>query len=210
MSNVSDEIKNRIEALPDYFLPLKTLLSRYISSGCTIQEGAIRVGRFRKYQHDHYRVTVFPPAHPDWLIRASENNLPLDYIKLLSYMNGCSVFSMGFFGFTPSMQEDPPHLDRRRLQCLDLTTANERWIINFKNLPRGRFYVGGRSYSHAENLGYFMLESGRMEGYLCSGERISSWESIWHLLSVDIEDEEIRISEGKIASQQPDKDSPAD
>src|SRR5947207_1137775 len=79
MSQTSDEVRRRTEALPDCFLPLKEVVYRCFPSGCTIQEGAVRVGRFRKYQHDHYRVTLFPPAHPNWLIRTSQIELPLDY-----------------------------------------------------------------------------------------------------------------------------------
>jgi hypothetical protein len=75
---------------------------------------------------------MFPPAEPNWLVWRRSFEVPLDYQQVLSYANGLTIFSISLFGFTPSMQEDPPRLDRRKHQCLDITMANETWIIGYK------------------------------------------------------------------------------
>src|SRR5262245_54290059 len=49
-----------------------------------------------------------------------------------------------------------PWLDRSRLQCLDLTAANETWTVELKNAPRGFIYFGSGFCSSKENKEFFM------------------------------------------------------
>ena len=90
-------IEERLAKFPARLEPLKLLAFRYIRRGVCVRDGVIRLGRHRKYEHDHYYITIFPPAEPDWLVRRRSYELPLDYLQLLSYANGLSVFGLSFF-----------------------------------------------------------------------------------------------------------------
>ena len=108
-------------------------------------------------------------------------------------MNGLDLFSISLFGFTPSMQGQSPRLDRSRLQCLDLTTANETWIVSVKNAPREMLYFGSGRYSSREDQHFFMDEEGRIQGFLKSGSRVGEWASLWELMEKEGAAEEERI-----------------
>ena len=193
-------IEERLAKLPACLESLKLLALRYLQRGRCVKDGAIRLGRYRKYEHDHYHITIFPPAEPDWLVRKRSYEMPLDYLQLLSYANGLNIFGLSFFGFAPSMQEDLPRLDRSRGQCLDLTLANETWNINYKNTPNGSVYVGYRPYSE-ENAGYFMDEAGSLCAMLKGGSRIKQWPSLWQLLSDEIQKEERNVHDWNLTRQ---------
>jgi len=168
--------------------------------GYRLQEGCIRLGRFRKYDHDHFHITIFPPAVPDWLVERRSFEAPLEYLKLLSYMNGLWLFDMNFFGFTPSMEGPFPRLDRSRIQCLDLTTANETWIIDVKNPPGSSLYFGSvpyyplkeGNYLSRENTLFFMNEAGRVRALLKGGTQVGEWPSLWDLIAQEGAAEEQR------------------
>jgi hypothetical protein len=189
----SDIIKERLDAMPDCFDWLKQLALRYLGKGCRLQEGCIRLGRFRKYDHDHFHITIFPPAEPDWLVERRSFEVPLDYLKLLSHMNGLRLFEMRLFGFTPSMQGSFPRLDRSRLQCLDLTAANETWTIDMKNAPGGFIYFGSGFYSSKENKEFFMNEAGNIRALLKRGIELGGWPSLWALIAQEGAAEEQRV-----------------
>jgi hypothetical protein len=186
-------IEKRLNGFPQCLDSLKQVALRYIPRGACIQDGAMRFGRHRKYDHDHYHITMFPPSKPDWLVWRRPFELHLDYLQLLSYANGVCIFSITLFGFRPSMQEDPRSLDRSRNQCLDIGMANETWIIGYKNVSPGSVYIGGRAYTYHENSGYFMQENGAVYAMLNSGRRVGEWKSLWQLLP-----EEIALEEAKL------------
>src|SRR5436190_19614344 len=152
MSSLLSIINDRLNALPPCYEALRDMVCRYLSSGCCIHEDSIRVGRFRKYDHDHYHITIFPAAKPDWLVAPRSFEVPLDYLKFLSYCNGLQLFELSFFGFSPSMQDTPPKLDRTRLQCLDLTLANESWRREMRNPPADCLYFACSPYSYDQNM----------------------------------------------------------
>src|SRR5215471_5864992 len=113
-----DIIRERISKWPACFDWFRQLCFRYVDKGSRIQQDVVRLGRFRKYDHDHFHINIFPPADPNWLVERRSYEVPLEYLKLLSYMNGLWFFDINFYGFTPSMQGEFPRLDRSRFQCL--------------------------------------------------------------------------------------------
>jgi hypothetical protein len=192
MKSEIDVVKERLTALPACFDWLRELGFRYLSKGYRLHDECIRLGRFRKYDHDHYHITIFPPADPGWLVERRSFEVPLDYLKMLSYTNGLRLFEMSLFGFTPSMQGTFPRLDRSRLQCLDLATANETWIEGIKNAPRGFLYFGAGSYSYKDDKHFFMNEAGYVRAFLKSGTQVGEWPSLWELIIREGAEEERR------------------
>ncbi len=186
-------IDGRLKSMPAAMQPLTQLALRYLPRGYRVDDGAVRLGRHRKYEHDHYYITIFPPSVPEWLVRRRSFEVPLDYLQLLSHANGLTIFGIDLFGFTPSMQEDPPRLNRRKHQCLDITTANETWSIGYELAPRGSVFVGSRSYTSDQNSGYFMNENGSVCSLLKNGRLVGKWPSVWRLLSEEIEIEEAKL-----------------
>ena len=91
MRSDADLIKNRLDALPMCFDSLKEMVYGEIPDGCLYHENSIRAGRFRKYEHEHYRITMYAPADPNWLVERRSFEVPLDYLKFLSYMNGLEL-----------------------------------------------------------------------------------------------------------------------
>jgi hypothetical protein len=183
MSSLLSTINDRLSALPPCFEPLREMVLRYLASGYCIYENCIRVGRFRKYDKDHYHITIFPPANSPWLVARRSFEVPIEYLKFLSYSNGLQLFELSLFGFTPGMQQTPPKLDRTRLQSLDLTLANESWLVEVKNPPVGCIYFGCSPYNYEQNMLYFMDEAGSVRALLKDGRSLRQWPSFWQFLA---------------------------
>ena len=173
---------DRFSTIPESFAPLREHAEKYVRFGITTDEaGTVSVGPNPKVAPRYFIIRIFPPAHPDWLTRRRGYQVPGNYLDFLSIANGCFAYGMSLYGFTPSMQAVPALLSRSRLQCHDLTTANEVWIGGF-HLAERLFHFGSRHYSYTENVGYFMEESGSVRSLLKSGSQVQQWSSFTSFL----------------------------
>jgi hypothetical protein len=119
------------------------------------------------------------------LVRRRSYEVPIEYRRFLACANGCFAYGMSLYGFAPSMESGSPHLDRTTLQCLDLTRANDTWSKEFL-LPQTLFHFGSRDYSHTEDVGYFMEESGSIRAFLKSGRELEGWSDFSRFLQDEL------------------------
>src|SRR5262249_47483095 len=96
---------------------------------------------------------------------------------LLKATNGCFIFGTSFYGMAPSMLTKPPHLDRTKLQCHDIATANREWKREYTNAS-DQFHFAYRSHSDTENAGYFLVGKTTIRATLKSGEVIGEWSDL--------------------------------
>ena len=82
-----------------------------------------------------------------------------------------------------------PLLDRSKLQCLDLGTANEGWIVEYQ-VDRSLLYFGGRHYSYTENSGYFMSAEGQVQAIRKNGKILGQWASFSRFLRDELREAE--------------------
>ena len=70
----------------------------------------------------------------------------------------------------------------------------------FKYLDKWKdlFYIGGRSYSYSENIGYFIKEN-EILSIRKNGEILKTWDTVIEFLS-----DEIAISEKQMLEKAPD------
>lgn len=175
-TNLKNMISERLKAISESFAPLCEHAERYVHFGTrTDEDGTIAIGHNPKIAPEYFIFTIFPPAHQDWLVKPRSFKVPAAYLRFLSVVNGCFAYRMSLYGFAPTMQASPPLLSRTRLQCHDLTLANEYWHIEFR-LREQLFHFGGRNYSHSENAGYFMEEGGGVRSLLKSGREVQRWD----------------------------------
>jgi hypothetical protein len=118
------------------------------------------------------------------LTQRREIEIPLEYLKFISYVNGLRAFSISLAGL---------HESRR-----DIVHSNENICDGaYKVVPRDLVYIGSRHYNAQDNVGYFMNDSGTVTGYLqTNGTKLKSWPSLWDLFSEELEPEEERMKEG--------------
>lgn len=176
----------RLSNIPEIFRPLRDHAERYLHFGATLDEAAvISIGPNPKVAPLYFVFRIFPPAVPDWLIRHRTYEVPIEYLRFLACTNGCFAYGLSLFGFTPSMQSDPPLLHRTILQCHDLTTANETWRREYQR-STGCLHFGSRHYSYTEIVGYFMDEFGGIASYLKSGREVQRWENFTSFLQDEL------------------------
>lgn len=179
-------ITERLQSLPDVFHPLREHAERYLSSGAVIHEtGVVSIGRDPKVAPEYFLFRLYQPAPTEWLVRRRSYQVPLEYLRFLASANGCFAYGMSLYGFAPSMESGTPHLSRTVLQCLDLTLANDVWRREFR-LPQPLFHFGSRHYSHTENVGYFMEESGSIRTFLKSGRELEGWSDFSRFLQDEL------------------------
>lgn len=167
-----------LKRIPDAFSPLREHAEKYVRFGADIDESStVCVGRNPKIAPQYFVFQFFSSALPAWLAKRRAYEVPIDYLRFLATMNGCFAYGMSLYGFTPSLEATPGLLDRGVLQCHDLTTANETWIIEY-NVPEPAFLFGDRHYSYTENVGYFMDELGPIRSILKSGRQIGHWTNM--------------------------------
>jgi len=106
MATQDEAVFRKIESLPDCYSALKEHLSKYVSTDCLFEEdGSLQMGRNIKVAPEYFMFRLYPPAQSNWLTKKRAFEVPLDYLKFLSYVNGCFAYSMSLYGFPPSMEK---------------------------------------------------------------------------------------------------------
>jgi len=163
-------ISERLKAISENYAPLCEHAECYVHFGTRMDEdGTIAIGHNPKIAPEYFVFTIFPPAPQDRIVARRSYETPAEYLRFLKVMNGCFAYRMSLYGFGSLL------LDRTRLQCHDLTKANEHWCHGFQIRER-LFHFGSRSYSISENVGYFMEAGGGVRSLLQSGREVQRWD----------------------------------
>ena len=190
MDSTQQQIENRINQFPEVLTSLRDKAQIYSQHNSAISsEGEISIGHRPWVAPQNYAITLFPPADPAWVTGYRQKAIPLFYKDFLSICNGLFTFSLSLYGFTSSLQSATPLLDRTKLQCHDLATANHLWIAEYK-IDQRLFHFGGRSYSYEENCGYFCSPDGTILSVLEDGRVVGTWNDFSSFLADELDEAE--------------------
>jgi len=153
-------VRARCADLPSFLEALGDHVERYRTQGIVLDSlGTLSVGHQPWRAPLAYAFHLFSAADPSWVRGFEERHhiiLPAPYREFLRSMNGCWAYSLALYGLAPSLQAGVPHLDRKRLQPLDLGHANTDWKLEYRG-GNAEFHFGGRNWSREEPVGYFMM-----------------------------------------------------
>jgi len=196
---LTTKINLYLDRLDPELSAVRTIARTFLKERCSIEpDGTVR--NFHKHDlgAENFAIVLFPAADAQWLRNPENRYIPDSYRSILASINGLFVFDFRLFGLTPSMQRPSPRLDRSKLQCPDLGLANIDWIRQFQ-LAEQLFYFGGRTISFEENVGYFLLENGRIQSIRRSGEVLKEWPDFPEFLNEELSSA-LRFANPSIAS----------
>jgi hypothetical protein len=184
------KIKEYVDSLPPELSALRDLALRYLPYCSSIDtDGKIQIAHRPWVAPLNYSITLFPPAKKTWIKKFKGWHIPDSYRDLLLATNALFAFGLSLYGLTPSLQGNPPLLDRSRLQCLDIGLANQDWIFEYE-VDRALLYFGGKEYSFTENSGYFMSSDGQVQAIRKSGKVLGRWDSLAQFLQDELNEAE--------------------
>jgi hypothetical protein len=191
MNPIKEKINKLLNNFDNEFISIKNCGKKYLKYCSIIDiDNSIKIGHNPIVAPENYMIVLFEGITKNWTNKFKTNTkieLPEIYKNTLLKMNGCIIFDMNLYGLTPSIYNNKL-LDRTKLQCLSLDTANTNWIHEY-NIDSKYFYFGSRSYSYDENIGYF-IEDDKIKTILSNGKIINEYKSIKEFLT-----EEIKIAE---------------
>ena len=134
---------------------------------------------------EYYALELWPGL-TEATIRGYETRVAVEfadaYREFLLQVNGATIGGLSVMGIPPSLLRDPPVLDRRTRQPLDIATANHSWRHNYAANP-DHLHFAGLEWSAKENAGLFMDRRGEILGVLKSGSLVQSWSGLEGLLA---------------------------
>ena len=185
---VQQQIAERLRLLPAACAPIVEHAARYTRYCSSIATGeTLQIGHAPWVAPEAYAFRLFPVAKKAWFQRFREDTgrpIPSGYRDFLLGANGCSAYGLSLYGLPPSLQRDPPVLDRARPQPLDLGAANRHWAREYQG-SGGAFHFGGRAWSREENVGYFWAEGG-LRSLRRGGEVAGEWPDLPALLAEEL------------------------
>ena len=192
MNPIQQEILRGLDEFPDHLAVLRNRparSARHCSSITT--DDTLQLGHQPWVAPEAYAVRFFAPAKKAWFAAFKERTgraIPTAYRDTLLVVNGCSVYGLELYGLPPSMQGREPRLDRSRPQPFDLGAANLSWVHEYATDP-GQFHFGGRSWTAAENVGYFWFDARKptLRSIRKSGEVVGEWADLSALLAEELE-----------------------
>lgn len=194
------QVRDRLAALPTFCGRLVDHASRYAGHSCQVaRDGTLQIGHMPWVAPMAYAFWLFPAADGRWLDRFESRvgvSIPPDYSGFLRALNGCHAYDLSLYGLAPSMQGDPPRMDRTVVQPLDLGTANTHWASDYLGGPRG-FYLGSRAWSYDERVGYFW-DDAAIACVRRNGDVVATWPSLPDLL-----DNELAVAERMMLEKAP-------
>lgn len=199
MNPVKIKILETLNAIPSEFCALKEHSLKYLKYSSIIDDDMIGIGHRPWVAPYNFAISLFSPAKKTWFSKYKlkcGKPIPVIYQKFLSVANGCFYYDFDLYGLTPSIQKDNL-LDRTKLQCHDLGTANEYWINAF-NVDKNSFHFGGRALNDDENVGYFINQDNAICVKKNNGETISQYSSFYNFLET-----ELKIAENMMIEETP-------
>lgn len=184
---MTNEINNFLNNLTLDWEPIKEQAIKYFDLDSKIRnDGAAQIFRRPWVAPQNFGLLLFPPVDKGWFDKFNENTnliIPKMYQDTLSEMNGCFVYDFSLYGL-PKTMYTTGLLNRTELQQYDLGTANTTWIHSY-SVNRDLFYIGGRAYSYAENIGYF-IDNDKIFSVRKNGEILNSWTTFSNFLKEEI------------------------
>lgn len=191
-----DSIKKRINAISDNLKPIKQISNKYLEFGGSFKDNNIMIYNQKWIAPLKYAIRIFEQTPIEIIAKIEKDNnikIPLIYKDFLQEVNGCFIFDFDLFGLTPSIYTTGL-LDRSKVQCFDLGTANKNWIKEY-DIDEKLFHFGCRAYSYDENIGYFMDSSGIIKSIRKNGQTIEEWSDFSEFLTEEIKKAEIMMIE---------------
>lgn len=191
---MGDEIERQLGALDDVLAPVRHVTQRLIDNTAIIDpgSGALLISHRAKVAPQAFAIVLYPGASGDSIARYEtihedelHSSIPAVYKRVLSNLNGASLFEINLYGLPISMSQSPPLLNRSLRQPLDLDTANFHWSRGYKPAP-ALFHFGSGPFSFEENLGYFLNPDETVEARRVGGERFGHWDSLKQFLEVEL------------------------
>jgi len=194
-----------IEKLDGELFPLKTVVQQLSSSETDFDPltGGLRLSHRPAIGTEAYACILYPGLDSDVIDRYEGINrtrtpryidIPSFYKGVIGHLNGAFVYQTALFGIPLSMAQAPPRLDRSVQHPLDVGPANEDWRREYE-VNHSQFFFASGSYSHTENVGYFLTPENHVEGYLRGGKKIAQWETLGTFLAVEVERAKARYVE---------------
>ena len=146
MNPIKKKILEILNDFPIAFSALKEHSFKYIKHSSIIYDDLIGIGHRPWVAPYNFAIALFSPAKKAWFLKFKKmygKSIPTCYKEFLLVSNGCFFYELNLFGLTPSIYGKNNLLDRSKLQCLDLGSANEYWIDEY-NVDENSFYFGGR------------------------------------------------------------------
>ena len=188
MNPIQDQVLERLKGLASSWAALAAHATRYAQYCSSIAtDDTLEIGHMPWIGPQAYAFRLFPPAKKAWIERfrhRAGRPIPPGYGEFLRTVNGCEAYGLSLYGLPPSLQREPPLLDRLRPQPLDLGTANQDWAHEYEGSGTG-FHFGARSWSHDENIGYFWTDEG-IRALRPRGELIAEWRDLTALLEDEL------------------------
>nr|WP_319399222.1 SMI1/KNR4 family protein [uncultured Carboxylicivirga sp.] len=183
-----DSLEKRLNTISDNFKPIKQISLKYLKFGGSNEENNILIYNQKWIAPLKYGIRLFENTPDEFITKFEKDNnvkIPVIYKDFLREFNGCFIFDFDLFGLTPSIYTTGL-LDRSKVQCFDLGTANRNWIAEY-DIDEKLFHFGGRAYSYDENIGYFMDSTGIIKSIRTNGQIIKEWTDFSKFLSEEIE-----------------------
>jgi hypothetical protein len=178
MNPTQTTILERLKKIDGRLQPLAAICERYTRYCSAVDlDETLMIGHQPWKGPEAYSFRIFLPAKKSWLSQYPRNEgfkVPTVYKEILSVTNGVHAFGLSLYGIPPSMMQKTPGLNRSKVQCLDVGSANLDWKIGFPGQEEG-FHFGGRHYSYTQNSGYFMDRNGKIVAVLKTGEVVGAW-----------------------------------
>ena len=182
-------IKERISKLPDYLNSVKEFAKQYIDPSISkIEDDILFIGHQPEIAPKYYRLIIWPGISNDLIMkyeRINQIQIPEKIQHLLSASNGISLLGLDIFGIPESMLNEPPLLDRSKLQCKDISMAKDWFNSNLDTTHL--FYFGARHWTYEQNCSYFLTNDERIESYLENGDKLYKWDDFHSFFSDEIE-----------------------
>jgi len=159
MDVLNPRIEARFRELPDDWAALRRVATKQASTGDSVDDdGAVRVGHRPWVAPKNFALLVCPPAPSSWYEIYEQLHavvIPPSVRHILASANGIHALGLSLYGMPPSMVENPPRLDRSRLQCFDLATAIKDWSREF-GAGSDLCHFGGR-VARDKRFGYLVV-----------------------------------------------------
>jgi hypothetical protein len=182
-------IADRLSQIPAVLAPIAEAAVRYSAYPSKVGgDETLYIGQRPWIAPQSYTIIVYPGIDKDIVGTYQARfgiNIPESYTKFLHSLGGAFLFGMSLYGIPPSMMGDPPVLDRSKLQCLDLATANKHWRNEFNTDPNF-CHFGSRHFSRTEDVGYFINDSGIVLCVRCGGAIQGEWQDFSQFLKDEL------------------------
>lgn len=186
-----DKVKKRLKKIDKKYPAISHQCYRYIENNSKIDENNnINIFHRPWVAPQNWGIKLFDSVKSKWIKdfkTRTEKSIPDFYKDFLKISNGGFIYDLSLYGLPPSIYTKGV-LSRSVLQCHDLTSANNSWIVEY-DIDKDSFYFGGRAYTFDENVGYFYKKN----EILCArknGEIIAKWNDFNDFINDEVKEAE--------------------